>query len=308
MTKAGLLVTTLFAAVIGGSTFGTAAHATDDWKEQIKTVRFGVLSGENEKARKVQYSKFTDYLKRELGVEARIYTASSYAGVIQALAAGQIEFAFLGSSAYAAAWEETNGAVEPVLTRVEEDGSSGYFSVITVRCDSPYKSLDDLKGKTLAFADPNSTSGYQVPYFHLRKQGYTPEKFFGRTPFSGSHETGVLGVYNGQFDAAATHITDSERGIPQRMAERRMIPANTICVIWTSPEITSGPLTVRKDLNAELKKKVTDLVRDVPTKDPEAFASFSPGSKGFIPVDHERYAWVVEMNREIRKLHRQRTN
>lgn len=308
MTKTGILTTTLLAAILGGAVLSGSALATDDWKSQYKVIRFGVLSGENEKDRKIQYGKFSDYLKRELGVEAKMYTASSYAGVIQALAAGQIEFAFLGSSAYAAAWEETNGGVEPVLTRVEEDGSSGYFSVVTVRCDSPYKSVQDLKGKTLAFADPNSTSGYQVPYFHLRKQGFVPEKFFGRTPFSGSHETGVLGVVNGQYDAAATYITDAERGIPQRMAERRMIPANSVCIIWTSPEITSGPLTVRKDLPEDLKKKVTELVREVPTKDPEAFASFSPGSKGYIPVTHERYEWVVEMNREIRALHRQRTN
>jgi len=308
MTKHRILVPTLLAATLATVTWVGVAQGADDWKAQYKTVRFGVLSSENEKDRRIQYSKFSDYLKRELGVETKIYTASSYAGVIQALAAGQIEFAFLGSSAYAAAWEETKGGVEPVLARIEEDGSSGYYSVVTARCDSPYKSIEDLKGKTLAFADPNSTSGYQVPYFHLRKQGFVPEKFFGRTPFSGSHETGVLGLVNGQYDAAATYINDTERGIPQRMVDRGMIPANTVCVIWTSPEITNGPFTVRKNLPAELKSKVTELVYDLPTKDREAFEGFAPGSKGFIRVDHDRYDWVIEMNRDIRALHRQRTN
>ena len=83
-----------------------------------------------------------------------------------------------------------------MLTSVQEDDSTGYFGVVVVRCDSGLKTIDDLKGKTLAFADPDSTSGYNVPYYNLVQQGYVPETFFSAIPFSGSHEAGVAGVAN----------------------------------------------------------------------------------------------------------------
>ena len=279
-----------------------------DWKSEVKTVRFGILSSENEKDHTQRYQAFKNYLEENLGVAVETYTASSYDGVIQALAADQIEFAFLGSSAYAAAWTETNGGVEPLVSRLQDDGSTGYYSVVTVRCDSGYKKMEDLKGKTVAFADPDSTSGYAVPYYNLRKQGYDPETYFGATPFAGSHETGVLGVVNGQFDAAATYITNDIAGIPQRMVEKGMIEAGEACWIWTSPEITSGPLTARKNLPDDLKSTVKRLVMEVPEKNPEAFAAMTgnPKQVGWIAVDHERYAWIVEMREEIRKIRRNR--
>jgi phosphonate transport system substrate-binding protein len=181
----------LLAIALAVSVAFTAAAAAQPWKDQVKTVRIGITSAENEKDRMQRYEAFKVYMAKELATPVEIFTASSYDGVIQALAGKQVEFAFLGSSAYAAAWSETKGAVEPLLARRESDGSTGYFSVVVVRCDSPYKKIEDLKGKVLAFADPDSTSGYAVPYFNLRKQGYTPETFFKSIPFSGAHETGV---------------------------------------------------------------------------------------------------------------------
>ena len=66
------------------------------------------------------------------------------------------------------------------------------------------------------------------------------------------------------------------------------------------PEITSGPLTARKDLPDELKTAMKRLVMEVPQKNPEAFAKMTgnPKQVGWIEVDHERYAWIVEMREE----------
>jgi phosphonate transport system substrate-binding protein len=301
--------TFLGTALLAGALLSGAGGATAaDWKSEFKEIRFGILSGENEKDRIQRYQGFKDYLEGELGLRVKIYTASSYDGVIQALAADQIEFAFLGSSSYAAAWKETDGGVEPLVSRLQKDGSTGYFSVVTVRCDSGYEKMEDLQGKTLAFADPDSTSGYAVPYFNLLKQGYNPETYFGATPFSGAHETGVLGVVNGQFDAAATYITNETAGIPQRMVEKGMIQDGEVCWIWKSPEITSGPFTARKNLPGALKTSMKQLVLDIPKADPKAFAAMTgnPKQVGWIEVDHERYEWIVEMREEIRKIRRNR--
>jgi len=270
-----------------------------DWKTDYRIVRFGVLSGENESDRVARYTPFQNYLEKTLGVDVEIFTAGNYDGVIQALAADQIEFSFLGSSAYAAAYTETEGGVIPLLTSLQNDGSTGYYSVLVVRCDSGLKSVDDLKGKTLAFADPDSTSGYNVPYYNLVQQGYQPEEFFAAIPFSGSHEAGVAGVANGQFDAAATYINNEKNGIPQRMETKGMIKEGEVCVIWTSPEITSGPFTARANLPQGLIDDMKAAVMAAPTAAPEAFKEMTGGAnstqQGYAEVNHDRYQWIIDM-------------
>ena len=307
MLRRTFLGTAALAVTLAAGLSGQTALA-GDWKSDFKELRFGILSGENEKDRIQRYTKFKKYLEEETGLPVKVYTASSYDGVIQAIAADQIEFAFFGSSSYAAAYTETNGGVDPLVSRKQADGSTGYYSIVTVRCDSGYEKIEDLKGKTLAFADPDSTSGYAVPYYNLLKQGYDPETYFGATPFSGAHETGVLGVSNGQFDAAATYMTNEESGIPQRMVKKGMLEAGVICPIWKSPEITSGPFTARKNLPETMKEDIATLLMDIPEKDPEAFAAMTANPKqiGWIRVNHDRYQWIVEMREEIRKIRRNR--
>ena len=275
----------------------TSAMAAD-WKEDYAILKFGILSGENEKDRIARYTPFEKYLEKELGVEVEIYTAGSYDGVIQAIAADQIEFAFFGSSSYAAAYTETSGGVEPLISRERADGSTGYYSIA------------DLEGKILAFADPDSTSGYAVPYFNIAKE-VDPKTFFSAIPFSGSHEAGVSGVYNGTFDAAATWQNNATNGRWQRMIDKGMIDAGVICPIWESPEITSGPFTARANLPQELKDAMKAAVMSVGEKDNEAFKMMTgwkaedPNPQtGWIEVDHSRYQWIVDMRDWLKKQRR----
>ena len=259
-------ITAAVAALL--ATQATAEDAA--WKEDYQVIKFGILSGENEKDRIARYTPFEEYLERELGVEIEIFTAGNYDGVIQAIAADQIEFAFFGSSSYAAAYTATDGKVEPLVSRIRKDGSTGYFSVVVTRCEDGYTQLSDLEGKVLAFADPDSTSGYAVPYFNIAQE-VDPKTFFSAIPFSGSHEAGVAGVSQGTFDAAATWQNNAVDGRWQRMIEKDMIAEGEICPIWESPEITSGPFTARANIPDELKAVMKELVMTIPEKDPEAF-------------------------------------
>jgi phosphonate transport system substrate-binding protein len=285
--------------------------AAQDWKTDYAVVKFGILSGENEQDRIQRYTPLEEYLQETLGVEVEIFTAGNYDGVIQALAAGQIEFAFLGSSAYAAAYTATDGNLIPLLTTQNKSGRTGYFSTIVTRCDSGIASIEDLAGKTLAFADPDSTSGYAVPYYNLVQEGYEPTTYFAAIPFSGSHEAGVAGVANGTFDAAATYEDTELNGIYQNMEKKGMIDADVVCKIWTSPEITSGPLTARADLPEGLITAMTDAVEVFPAANPEGFAlvtGFDPADEdptvGYYRVDHERYQWIVDMREWLRQQRR----
>lgn len=272
------------------------------WKDDYAVLKFGILSGENESDRIQRYTPLELYLEETLGVAVEIFTAGNYDGVIQALAADQIEFAFLGSSSYAAAWTATDGGVVPLLTSQNQSGRTGYYSIIVTRCDSGIESLDDLEGMTLAFADPDSTSGYAVPYFNIIQEGYDPTTFFAAVPFSGSHEAGVAAVANGTFDAAATWQDTDIAGVYQRMETKGMIEEGVICKIWQSPEITSGPFTARANLPQDLIDDMTDAVEAFPAADPEGYklvTGFDPEDEdptvNYYRVDHDRYQWIIDM-------------
>ena len=85
----------------------------------------------------------------------------------------------------------------------ERDGTIFYIAVMVMRKDSGIKSIDDMKGHSLAFTDPNSASGYLIPSVTLRAKGIdlTDGKYFTHTGFSGGHEQGVVAVLNRQYDA-----------------------------------------------------------------------------------------------------------
>lgn len=284
----------------------------EGWKDDYQVVKFGILSGENEQDRLMRNEPLREYLEKELGVEVEIFTAGNYDGVIQAIAADQIEIARFGSSSYAAAYKATNGGVVPFLTTQKMDGSTGYFSVIVTRCDSGIKNLEDAKGKVHAFADPDSTSGYAVPYFNLKeKEGIVPEDYFSAVPFSGSHEAGVQGVVNGTFDTAATYQNNDKDGVYQRMVDKGMIDADVVCKIWESPEITSGPWTARANLPEEMITDISNAIMAFPEADPEGYKLYSSfdaedpnPATGHVEVDHERYQWIIDMREWMRQQRR----
>lgn len=285
--------------------------AAAGWKDDYQVIKFGILSGENEKDRLQRNEPLRAWLERTLGVKVEIFTAGNYDGVIQAMAADQIEVARFGSSSYAAAYTATDGGVVPTLTTIKKDGNTGYHSIVVTRCDSGIKSLEDDKGKIHAFADPDSTSGYAVPYYNMVKMGIDPKTYFAAIPFGGSHEADVTGVYNGTFDTASTWQNNDEQGVYQRMERKGMIEPGQICKIWESPEITSGPWTFRKNLPPEMIEAITAAIEAFPKGDPEGYklySSFTPDnpnpSVGFARVDHPRYQWIVDMRAWLKKQRR----
>jgi phosphonate transport system substrate-binding protein len=155
-----------------------------------RTFRIGILGGENEADRLRNFQCMTDQLPAVLGVEkVSLFPAADYDGVIQGLLGGTLDYAELGASGYAKVYLEDPEAVEPILTTVQTDGATGYYSVMVARKDSGITKLEDLKGKKLGFADPDSTSGFLVPSVTLPAAiGMPIAEYFGETGFGGGHE------------------------------------------------------------------------------------------------------------------------
>lgn len=283
--------------------FGALTANAQEWKKKTTVVGFSSVSAENQAATQARYKDVADAFKAKTGVDMKIYTASDYAGTIQALTAGQIHMAQLGASGYASAWIDSNGNVEPLVANKELDGQIGYHSILIVKSDSPYRKLDDLKGKSLAWADPNSTSGYLIPLVSMRGDGIEPDKFFGKTLFSGGHEQSVLGVINGQFDSAFTWSSKGHNsGQIRAMVDRGVLKMDQFRIVWESPLIPNPLVIVRKDMPEDMKRDMRrfwiDLIKDNPKV---AEAAARGKTAGFVEVGHDMYKPVLDAALEVRR-------
>ena len=137
------------------------------WAAQVPVIRFGLMGGENEADRLGRFEPYRALIERTFERARRgCSRPSDYAGVMQAFGAKQLELAALGPSAYAGAWLDTNGGVEPLDHRAAgRTAPSPTSSVLVVRADSGITTLEQMRGKSLAWADPNSASGYLIPRF-----------------------------------------------------------------------------------------------------------------------------------------------
>ncbi len=280
------------------------AQEKSDWRKQYPKIAFAPTSSENEADRIVRYKPLLDYMKKTLKVDFDLFVVSDYAGQIEALKAKKIQLASMGADGYAGAYEVTKGNVEPIATMMDSLGSTGYSSVVVVKTESPYQSLADLKGKSFAFADPNSTSGYLFPSFYFRKMGMDPAVFFSKTGFAGSHENDVMAVVNGTYDAAATYMTNEKKGVVLTMISKGMIKEGQVRTIWKSALIPVGPVTILKDLPAQMKQDIQQAFLAFHEVDPEGFKTFTApgGSMKYVPATHDRYLDIIEMRAELIKL------
>ncbi len=284
-----------------------AAQAQSDWRDEVPVFRIGLLGGENEADRLREHDCQKAYLEERLGVPVELFPASDYAGVMQGLLAGQLEFAGLGSAGYAGIYLQDEDAVEPLYTTMQIDGSLGYYSVMYVRADSDIQSLEDMEGKSLAFADPNSTSGYLVPSFELRDQGIDIENYFSQTGFGGGHEQAVVAVLNGQYDGGVTWTSGVgdinqgySRGNLRSMVDKDMLDMDEIRIIWQSNLITNGPRVIRTDVPQELKDLVMGAMMQLQVEDRECFNAINDGeAMGYWPINTEFYMPIINMRREL---------
>lgn len=287
------------------------------WKAQVPQLRIGLLGGENEADRLGRFGPYRDLLENTFKVPTRLFAASDYAGVLQAFSAKQIEMASLGASGYAGAWLDTNGGIEPIVVPEEADGSIAYVSVIVVRADSGIASLEQLRGKSLAWADPNSTSGYLIPRFALRRQGIGVEtgQYFSRTGFAGGHEQGVVAVLQRQYDAACTWASGQgdpaqgfTRGNLRAMVDKGMLNMRDLRIVWTSDPIPNGPTAVRTELPAAFKEDMKLFHLALPKSHPQIYEQVERGGgTGYREATHAMYQIIVDLRREEAAERRRRT-
>jgi phosphonate transport system substrate-binding protein len=269
--------------------------------QEITEFNLGILGGENAQDRLASNECYRARIEEALGVPVKVFTPADYDGVIQGLLGGTLDMAWLGASGYAKIALTDPEAVEVRLTKMNSNGSTGYYSIGFARKDSGITSIEGAKGKVFAFAEPNSTSGYLVPGAELSAKYGDLKSYFGEVKMSGGHEQTIVGVANGDFAAGvswADGVGNWEDGYNsgafRKAADAGLVDMNDIQEIWRSTLIPEGPMVVRKALPADVKDKVTQLTADLWETDAECAYGVAAGeAKDFVPVEAAAYDGIL---------------
>ena len=230
-----------------------AAAPPADWPKELN---FGLIPTESSSGITERYDNLAKHVEKQLGIPVKLQVATDYAGVITAMQFKHIDLAYFGPKSYVEAAQRANA--DAFVMEIAEDGSKGYHGIIITTSDSAIKNMDEAKGKTWAFTDPNSTSGTLVPTVHFVKtMKIDPEKYFSKVIYSGSHEASILAVKGGKIDLASTNDLDLERGNGKQWEAKK-----DFRVLWTSELIPGSPMAYRKDLPDSLKKALTKAFVD----------------------------------------------
>jgi phosphonate transport system substrate-binding protein len=287
----------------------TTALAGAASAEELKEFNIGILGGENAQDRLANNACLQQHVEDALGVPVKLYAPADYDGVLQGLMGGTIDLAILGASGYAKIALDDPGAVTPILTTANPDGSYVYYSVGFARKDSGITSLKDMQGKSFGFGDPNSTSGYLIPSVEIPKAtGHSMRSgdYFGEVKFTGGHEQTVIAVYNGDIDAGVTWADGQgawadgfNNGALRKAVDAGLVDMNNLVEIWRSKPIPNGPFVIRNTVPADAKAKVTKLLEDLKQTDVECQYNVAGGeSAGFVPISPDYYDTIIEVRKK----------
>jgi phosphonate transport system substrate-binding protein len=196
------------------------------------------------------YQALTTILSKDLNCPVNLTITDNYTNEIEAMKAGRIDVGEFGPLGYIFAHAIANA--QPVAVFADKNGKPvTYTAALWVPTDSSIKTVADLKGHTVAFSDPGSTSGNLLPRYAMIKAGLNPDKDV-KIQYAGGHPQSLLALVNGKGDAGEVNSQQQATAT----AAHQFDPTK-FRVIWRSDPIQNDPITVRGNLPAAFKAAVT---------------------------------------------------
>lgn len=289
------IAVTAVAVLIAGAASAQTEYAGP--KFDLSTIqpefRIGFLGDESTQDTLTRNACLQPYAEAAFGVPVKMFTFKDYAGTMESLLGRNLDFADLGASAYAGIVIQDPEAVIAIGVPKQIDGSTGYYSVMVTKAESGIDSIEGMKGKRLGYADPNSTSGYLIPRIEIGAQVGDAANYFAETKFMGGHENGVLGVLNGDVDAAVTWtsmVGDQSQGWSngnlRKMVDKGVLNMDDIRVIWHSTLIPNGPVVMPSTLPQEARDTGLGMYQWIAANDKECAGNIGAGELDtWVPVE-----------------------
>jgi phosphonate transport system substrate-binding protein len=226
------------------------------------------------------FSDLLRHIEKVTGKRTQYFGPQNYAAQIEAMRSGRLHVT--GYSTGSVPFAVNLAGAVPFAVMGDDRGGAGYhLVVITQATNARINSVADLKGKRVAHVSQTSNSGHQAPVFFFSKMGVVPAKDY-QIAFTGKHDNSILGVVNGDYDAAAVADT-----VLARMVNRGVVKKSDYKIVYTSPLFPVAGWAYAHNLDPNLAEKVK-----------EAFFTFKiPGTSvatewktytGFVPVSYKK--------------------
>ena len=269
---------------------------TPTWAQDTSPLRFGVgLFQPDREKNQSTYLPLAQHLEKRLGRKVILNTVDTWEGLAKSLAAGETDIALMGPWGYVLAHHEASAqAVSTILY----EGKPEYFAIMVTHPQSGIRSIDDLKGRSFAFGDKGSTSGYLIPLHELQKRGIDPEKYFSRVLYT-KHQAIETQVVRRELDAGADYNRNRDA-----MIDQGLIKADESRIFWTSAALPNDAVAVSSRLAKDgafvqkLRSALSEVGPLLKTRPDLLPARYT----GFVDKDNAYYAPIREAGLATGKL------
>ena len=229
-----------------------------------------------------------DYLASATGRRVELIIPTNYNATVEALGNDSLDFAYLGGLTYVKA-----RARYRVVPLVQRDSDREFHSLFITAADSPIRSLADLKGKSFAFGDINSTSGHLMPYAALKQAGVLPGADFA-FHYTGSHPATAKAVEAGNADAGALDET-----VYQAMLAEGHLDRAKVRVFYTTPPFVDYVWVAREGVGAEAREMFAQAFLALNESRDAKILSILRGTR-FLRASDDEYEDLRQIARELK--------
>lgn len=254
MIRARLVMARMIAVVAFAGLAACSGGQEKDSSRQLNVLLIPADGG-TESGTLADYQPLFEAVGNSANLRFDLKVAQSYGAVVEAMCNGTADIAFVGPVTYLQAKER--GCAELLAVAVE-DGQSIYYAGIFARNDTSLRTLADVRGKSVAFGDVNSTSSFIFPVTMLLEAGIDPVNDLSALRLTGTHANSLAALIEGRVDAAASSFDSYEKAV------RGNIPgARDLRVIARSEAIPYPPLVMNSQLPEALKQELRQAFEDV---------------------------------------------
>jgi len=261
---------------------------------EVAPLRLAVAAVISAQGTAETYQPLLDYLSAKLGRPVELVQRRTYAEINQLIEDGEVDVAFVCTSAYVAGNDEFGMRL---LAAPQVKGATVYYSYLIVPSGSPAQGMADLRGGVFAFTDPMSTTGRMYPTYLVQQLGSSPERFFARTFFTYSHDEAIRAVASGLADGAAVDslVYDS-------VVSRDPALGQKLRVIHQSPPFGIPPVVVGPEVRPQLAAQVAEALMGM-SEDPQGRAALEAMQiEAFVPIADSAYDSVRALLTEVGDL------
>jgi len=246
-----------------------------------QTLRVSAIPDEAPTELQRKFKPLGAYLEKKTGMKVEFIPVTDYAASVEGLINKKLDMVWFGGFTFVQAKVRSKDQVIPLVQREEDEK----FKSVFITTNKDIRKLEDLKGKTFTFGSESSTSGHLMPRSYLLAAKINPDTDLKRIAFSGAHDATVAAVSGGKVDAGALNISVWDKLVAQNKVDTKQVR-----VFYTTPGYFDYNWTVRADMPADLRKKITDafLSLDASKAEDKEILELQRASR-FIPTKADNY-------------------